>query len=62
MMEAPSAEDHDVFDLCRAEERRQAETIRLTPSENHASKAVLAGVAGEVHALPRNFPAPGISL
>ena len=33
--------DPEVFELCRAEERRQAETIRLIPSENYVSKAVL---------------------
>jgi glycine hydroxymethyltransferase len=33
--------DREVADLCRAEERRQAETIRLIPSENYVSKAVL---------------------
>ena len=41
MMEALSASDPEVFDLCRAEERRQADTIRLIPSENYVSKAVL---------------------
>jgi glycine hydroxymethyltransferase len=33
--------DPEVHDLCRAEERRQAEKIRLIPSENYVSKAVL---------------------
>jgi glycine hydroxymethyltransferase len=35
------ATDPETFDFCRAEERRQAETIRLIPSENYVSKAVL---------------------
>jgi glycine hydroxymethyltransferase len=30
-----------VFELCRAEEKRQGDTIRLIPSENYVSKAVL---------------------
>ena len=41
MMEALSASDPEVFELCRAEERRQAAKIRLIPSENYVSKAVL---------------------
>jgi glycine hydroxymethyltransferase len=41
MMEVLSGSDPEVFDLCRAEERRQAEKIRLIPSENYVSKAVL---------------------
>src|ERR1700753_1428060 len=41
MMEALAASDPEVFELCRAEERRQAATIRLIPSENYVSKAVL---------------------
>ncbi len=36
-----STADPEVFQLCRAEERRQAEKIRLIPSENYVSKAVL---------------------
>ncbi len=36
-----STADPEVFELCRAEERRQAEKIRLIPSENYVSKAVL---------------------
>ncbi|MFL5306041.1 MAG: serine hydroxymethyltransferase [Polyangia bacterium] len=36
-----STSDPEVFELCRAEERRQAEKIRLIPSENYVSKAVL---------------------
>jgi glycine hydroxymethyltransferase len=36
-----SAADPDVYELCRAEERRQAEKIRLIPSENYVSRAVL---------------------
>src|SRR3954467_6140131 len=41
MMEALSASDPEVFELCRGEERRQAAKIRLIPSENYVSKAVL---------------------
>src|SRR5258708_28897548 len=41
MLDALQAEDPQVFQLCRAEERRQADTIRLIPSENYVSKAVL---------------------
>src|SRR5579862_8209250 len=41
MTEALSTSDPEVFELCRAEERRQADTIRLIPSENYVSKAVL---------------------
>jgi glycine hydroxymethyltransferase len=33
--------DPAVHELCRAEERRQAEKIRLIPSENYTSRAVL---------------------
>jgi len=33
--------DPAVYDLARAEERRQADKIRLIPSENYASRAVL---------------------
>jgi glycine hydroxymethyltransferase len=33
--------DPQTFELCRAEERRQAEKIRLIPSENYVSRAVL---------------------
>src|SRR6202142_93256 len=40
-MDVLKAEDPQVFELCRAEARRQAETIRLIPSENYVSKAVL---------------------
>ena len=35
------AADPETYELCRAEERRQAEKIRLIPSENYVSKAVL---------------------
>src|SRR5882757_1772397 len=35
------ASDPETYELCRAEERRQEETIRLIPSENYVSKAVL---------------------
>ncbi len=41
MNEPLSTSDPEVFQLCRAEERRQAEKIRLIPSENYVSKAVL---------------------
>jgi glycine hydroxymethyltransferase len=40
-MDVLAAEDPEVDGLCRAEARRQAETIRLIPSENYVSKAVL---------------------
>ncbi|HET6282828.1 MAG TPA: serine hydroxymethyltransferase [Polyangia bacterium] len=33
--------DPETYELCRAEERRQEEKIRLIPSENYVSKAVL---------------------
>src|ERR1041384_7897693 len=33
--------DPETYDLCAAEERRQADTIRLIPSENYVSHAVL---------------------
>jgi glycine hydroxymethyltransferase len=36
-----SVSDPKVYDLVRAEERRQAEKIRLIPSENYVSRAVL---------------------
>ena len=35
------AADPETYEFCRAEERRQAEKIRLIPSENYVSKAVL---------------------
>jgi len=41
MYEALKVADPEVDELCRAEARRQAETIRLIPSENYVSKAVL---------------------
>jgi glycine hydroxymethyltransferase len=43
MMSDPSlaVADAAVAELCRAEERRQAEKIRLIPSENYVSRAVL---------------------
>src|SRR3984885_13171382 len=41
MSDELSSSDPEVFALCRAEARRQAETIRLIPSENYVSKAVL---------------------
>ena len=33
--------DPAVYDLVRAEERYQADTVRLIPSENYASAAVM---------------------
>jgi glycine hydroxymethyltransferase len=36
-----AAADAAVFELCRSEDRRQAEKIRLIPSENYVSRAVL---------------------
>jgi glycine hydroxymethyltransferase len=39
--EALEVADREVAELCRAEARRQVETIRLIPSENYVSKAVL---------------------
>src|SRR4051794_30619468 len=45
MMEALSASDPEVFELCRGEERRQAAKIRLIPSENYVSAAVLEASA-----------------
>ena len=41
MIEVLKTADPEVFELCRAEERRQADKIRLIPSENYVSKAVL---------------------
>jgi len=41
MIEVLSSTDPDVYELCRAEERRQTDKIRLIPSENYVSKAVL---------------------
>ena len=41
MYEALHAADPEVDELCRAEARRQVDTIRLIPSENYVSKAVL---------------------
>src|SRR5882757_9615777 len=43
--EALKAGDPETYELCRAEERRQGETIRLIPSENYVSKAVLEASA-----------------
>jgi glycine hydroxymethyltransferase len=37
--------DPAVFDLCQAEARRQAEKVRLIPSENYVSRAVLEASA-----------------
>jgi glycine hydroxymethyltransferase len=42
MIDLLKTADPDVYELCRAEERRQEEKIRLIPSENYVSKAVLA--------------------
>jgi glycine hydroxymethyltransferase len=42
---ALKASDPETYELCRAEEKRQAETIRLIPSENYVSKAVLEASA-----------------
>jgi glycine/serine hydroxymethyltransferase len=39
--EALSVSDPKVYELVRAEERRQSEKIRLIPSENYVSRAVL---------------------
>src|SRR5205809_7655898 len=41
MIEVLKSSDPEVYELCRAEERRQAEKIRLIPSENYVSRAVL---------------------
>jgi glycine hydroxymethyltransferase len=41
MIEPLATSDPEVYELCRAEERRQADKIRLIPSENYVSKAVL---------------------
>ena len=43
--EAVRAIDPETYELCRAEERRQAEKIRLIPSENYVSRAVLEASA-----------------
>jgi len=43
--EALKVGDPETYELCRAEERRQAESIRLIPSENYVSKAVLEASA-----------------
>jgi glycine hydroxymethyltransferase len=40
-----STSDPEVFELCRAEERREADKVRLIPSENYVSKAVLEASA-----------------
>jgi glycine/serine hydroxymethyltransferase len=42
MIDVLSSSDPEVFGLCRAEEQRQADKIRLIPSENYVSSAVLA--------------------
>src|SRR5947207_8708674 len=39
--EALEAGDPETYALCRAEERRQDEKVRLIPSENYVSRAVL---------------------
>jgi glycine hydroxymethyltransferase len=41
MHESLQVADREVDELCRAEARRQADTVRLIPSENYVSKAVL---------------------
>jgi glycine hydroxymethyltransferase len=41
MNDVLASADPQVYELCRAEERRQAEKIRLIPSENYVSSAVL---------------------
>jgi glycine hydroxymethyltransferase len=41
MNDVLASADREVYELCRAEERRQGATIRLIPSENYVSKAVL---------------------
>ncbi len=43
--DALKAGDPETYELCRAEARRQAESIRLIPSENYVSKAVLEASA-----------------
>ena len=40
-LDAIQATDPEIADLIRAEERRQADSIRLIPSENYASRAVM---------------------
>jgi glycine hydroxymethyltransferase len=45
MVDLLKSADPEVYELCRAEERRQEEKIRLIPSENYVSKAVLAASA-----------------
>jgi glycine hydroxymethyltransferase len=41
MIDLLKTADPEVYELCRAEERRQEDKIRLIPSENYVSKAVL---------------------
>ena len=41
MIDVLKSSDPEVFELCRTEERHQADKIRLIPSENYVSKAVL---------------------
>ncbi len=53
-----SEADSTVFDLCRAEERRQLEKIRLIPSENYVSRAVLEA-SGSVFANKYSEGYPG---
>jgi glycine hydroxymethyltransferase len=43
--ETLAAVDPQTYELCRAEERRQGEKIRLIPSENYVSQAVLEASA-----------------
>jgi glycine hydroxymethyltransferase len=40
-----STTDPEVFELCQAEDRRQGDKIRLIPSENYVSRAVLEASA-----------------
>jgi len=41
LLDAVQATDPEIADLIRQEEKRQAESIRLIPSENYASRAVM---------------------
>jgi glycine hydroxymethyltransferase len=43
--EALKAGDPETYELCRAEARRQGESVRLIPSENYVSQAVLEASA-----------------
>jgi glycine hydroxymethyltransferase len=73
-MEALSAEDRQVFDLCRAEDASAIDKaifpgLQGGPHVHDAGALAVAlidptaaKVAGEDHDLTRKFPAPGISL